>query len=175
MIHFYFYPILSLFCHFSFFFFKYTFIWDAFLFSFFFVLFRPFKPLFMDARILSPAWRGDFVVQNINKLCWSSARISWCYSFCLYVGYTSLQRAKTKSISCYWLSKGKLAYCGLFELEFKPFSGWQRWKSGIYENYDLISNCQDLIIFNNNYEKKEWLWEVELFEGLSFFHSQVRV
>lgn len=93
-----------------------VYLYDMHFYLQFFFLSRPFKPLFMDARILSLSWRRDFVVQNIDKLCRSSARISWCSSFFLFNDHTTLQRAKTKSVLCYWLSKGKLAYWNIREL-----------------------------------------------------------
>lgn len=54
-----------------------------------FTCLRSFKSLSMDARAVSLARRGTFAIQDIDKLCRSSARISCCFSHCLYTGHTS--------------------------------------------------------------------------------------
>ncbi|CAK7342866.1 unnamed protein product [Dovyalis caffra] len=54
---------------------------------------RPLKSLLVDARIVSPAWRGSSIIQNIDKLYRPPARIPQCYAYDKLTTVPSLMRA----------------------------------------------------------------------------------
>lgn len=74
------------------------------------LFFRSSEPLFMDAKIVSFAWRRTFIVQNISKLYRSSARISLSSTYYLYAGCSSFRWAETEYFFCRRLFTGMVKH-----------------------------------------------------------------